>query len=589
MQQQKTSIFHILIRALAFLVLITAGTVAFAAFSYRVEIDAPPVLRQLLSDYLRIVTLQNSAQMNLEQLRREYRQAPEEIRGLAATEGYFSPEIVPSLTETSGGWVAHFVVRLSEPVRIADVDISFAGAILDTSPENDALRRRLVNEWQLKQGERFRQADWETAKRALLQGLVIQRYPAARLSDSEARVEPALSTAELRLQVDSGPVFTFGKLSISGLERYSPSVVERLNPIHEGEQYSLKKLLDFQQRLQDTGYFASAVVAIDPDPAAPKEVPVNVVVTEARSKKIAFGIGYSTDVGDRLSIEYQNVNLLARGLRLKSALRLETRRQSLTGEILFPRTASGYDDRISSTVERQNVQGETLRRYGVTGTRGRTRGNIEAALSLTYQFENQTVQGAQGDIRQAVALNYSWTQRALDNLLFPRAGYLINLQLGGAPKLLPQSASFIRGYGRGNYFFPVGKLDVLILRAEAGLVAAKSRENIPSDFLFRTGGDQSVRGYAFQSIGVKEGDAIVGGRVLGVASIEYAHYFTEQWGAAVFYDVGNATDDRKDFSLQQGYGVGARWRSPVGPLNLDLGYGQAKGDFRIHFSVGLVF
>jgi translocation and assembly module TamA len=98
-----------------------------------------------------------------------------------------------------------------------------------------------------------------------------------------------------------------------------------------------------------------------------------------------------------------------------------------------------------------------------------------------------------------------------------------------------------------------------------------------------------VRGYAYQSLGVENGDAIVGGRYLGVASAEYVHWLSEKWGAAAFYDVGTAADDLRDFKPVHGYGAGARWKSPIGLLNLDLAYGREVGKLRVHFSVGIPF
>ena len=109
------------------------------------------------------------------------------------------------------------------------------------------------------------------------------------------------------------------------------------------------------------------------------------------------------------------------------------------------------------------------------------------------------------------------------------------------------------------------------------------------DRAFCSGGDQSVRGYAYQSLGVAQADAVVGGRVLGVASAEVVQWITPSWGAALFYDVGDAADTLSSFSAKQGVGVGARWRSPVGPINLDLAYGRATGKYRIHFSLGFAF
>jgi translocation and assembly module TamA len=121
------------------------------------------------------------------------------------------------------------------------------------------------------------------------------------------------------------------------------------------------------------------------------------------------------------------------------------------------------------------------------------------------------------------------------------------------------------------------------------VVAASGRDGIPSDFLFRAGGDQSVRGYAYQSLGVREGEAIVGGRWLAVASVEYVRWLTPQWGAAVFIDTGDAADTLDALEPVQGYGVGARWKSPVAPLNLDIAYGQEAEGVRLHFSVGFSF
>jgi translocation and assembly module TamA len=135
----------------------------------------------------------------------------------------------------------------------------------------------------------------------------------------------------------------------------------------------------------------------------------------------------------------------------------------------------------------------------------------------------------------------------------------------------------------------VDERDVVIMRGELGITAAESREGVPQDFLFRAGGSQSVRGYAYQSLGVEEGDATVGGRYLGTASAEYVHWFQPQWGAAVFVDTGDAADSRGEFELRTGYGAGARWRSPAGPLAVDLAWGHDERRLRLHFGVGIAF
>jgi translocation and assembly module TamA len=140
-----------------------------------------------------------------------------------------------------------------------------------------------------------------------------------------------------------------------------------------------------------------------------------------------------------------------------------------------------------------------------------------------------------------------------------------------------------------SLLYPIGRQGDFLLRAQAGSVIAENREGVPTTFLFRTGGDQTVRGYAFESLGVQQGSAIVGGRRLLVAGAEYTHWIGENWGLAGFVDAGDAWDKGLDYNPAIGYGVGGRFRTPIGPIRGDLAYGERTNQFRIHFSVGYTF
>jgi translocation and assembly module TamA len=72
-------------------------------------------------------------------------------------------------------------------------------------------------------------------------------------------------------------------------------------------------------------------------------------------------------------------------------------------------------------------------------------------------------------------------------------------------------------------------------------------------------------------------------------SAEYTHWITPSWGAAAFVDAGDAQDSRDAFDLAVGYGLGARWKSPLGPLGVDLAYGQREGKLRLDFSLAVPF
>jgi translocation and assembly module TamA len=131
------------------------------------------------------------------------------------------------------------------------------------------------------------------------------------------------------------------------------------------------------------------------------------------------------------------------------------------------------------------------------------------------------------------------------------------------------------------------------LRGQIGDVLGAKRDAVPGDLLFRTGGDQSVRGYAYNSLGVNVvqngSEAVVGGTVMAVMSAELVYKITPTWGAAIFRDAGDAAESWREFKLKQGTGVGARWRSPIGAVNLDVAYGHAVNQVRLHFSVGYGF
>ncbi|MGB0129066.1 MAG: BamA/TamA family outer membrane protein, partial [Rhodocyclaceae bacterium] len=401
--------------------------------------------------------------------------------------------------------------------------------------------------------------------------------------------DPERARAKLRVVYDSGPPFTLGKLQVSGLESYPFELVERYSTLRPGEPYDHERLLALQNALQNTRYFASVAVDVDPDPAFSDGVPVRVTVREARPKRVGLGAGFSSNTGARVETTYGDLNFLDRAWNLATGLRIDQKRQFGYADVYLPPTSQDYRDSFGVLAERSDIQGLMTQRTAAAVVRSRTRGRIETRLTLALQHENLSAEGADPQSNNALTLNYAWTYRAVDNLLDPRAGYVLSLQAGGGSKSLLSDQDFLRLHGRYQHYFPIGERDSLILRAELGHTAARSRIGIPQDFLFRTGGAQSVRGYAYESLGLKDGNAVVGGRRLAVASAEYVHWLDPKWGMAAFYDAGNAWDTADKARLAYGYGLGARWRSPAGPLAVDLAYGDRDRKVRLHFAVAVAF
>lgn len=514
------------------------------------------------------------------------RRARKEIGEMLATEGYFSPAIEGEEGE-GGGF--RIVVTPGRRTTIASVDLRFAGDLIRNEGERPARLAALKGAWGLPVGQPFRQADWDAAKQRLLDGLSVNEYAAAAIADSHAVIDPETGSASLAVEVDSGPVFRFGPLEVSGLSDYDLSLIERYRPPTPGEPYNQDRLLRFQTALQNTAYFSSVVVDIDRNSATPEAAPVRVHLTEAKPKRLGFGFGMSSNTGYRVETSYRDAHFLNNAHNLVSGIRIEQRRQLGYADVFLPPSLSGYLDSVGVLAEHTNISGLQTQRQSVGVVRTIPRGNIENRFALNYQHEVLTPDGSLKSSRNALTANWSWTRRSVDSILNPRDGHVINVQLGGAAQALLSDRNFGRVYGRYQLFLPAINRDVIILRAEGGVTVASSRDGVPQDFLFRTGGAQTVRGYAYQSLGVTDGSATVGGRYLAVTSAEYVHWYKGDWGVAAFVDAGNANDERKLFKMNLGYGFGPRWKSPAGPIAVDLAYGQADHRVRLQFAVAIAF
>ncbi|MBK6652516.1 autotransporter assembly complex family protein [Zoogloea sp.] len=563
----------------------TGGASARAA-NAAVELQVPDALRPLLEKHLDFLELAPDQLLDAGGRVALMRRARKEIREMLATEGYFSPTIERKDLEDGRLLV---VVTPGGRTHISSVDLRFTGDLTGGEGDRPARLAALRNAWGLQAGQPFRQADWDAAKQRLLDALSTREYAAASIVDSQAVINPDTASAELKVEVDSGPVFRFGPMEVSGLADYDASLVERYRPPERGEPYSQERLLRFQTALQNTSFFASVVVDIDRSTPTPEAVPVRVMVIEAKPRRIGFGSGISSNTGYRVETSYRDAHFMGQPWTLVSGVRVEQRRQLGYADVFLPPSLSGHLDSFGVLAEHTNISGLQTQRQSIGVVRTIPRGSMENRLALNFQHEILTPEGSLRSSRSALTANWSWTYRAVDNILDPRRGQVVNFQLGGASRAFLSDRNFVRLYGRYQHFFPVGERDVLILRAEGGMTLAASRDGVPQDFLFRTGGAQTVRGYAYQSLGVTEGSATVGGRYLAVTSAEYVHWYEGNWGVAAFVDAGNANDERELFKMNLGYGVGPRWRSPAGPIAVDLAYGQSDHRVRLQFAVAIAF
>lgn len=551
---------------------------ALPAAARDLEVQAPDAIRAFLAPYLPAAP--DDAAGHDETRRRLAREVPEWL----ATEGYFSPRL--DFPEVDGEFA--LAVDPGPRTRVAAVDIAIAG------PLAEERRQALIAGWRLKAGAAFRQSDWSAAKQGLLQELLAAGHAGARLVNSLADIDPESGEARLYLEYDAGPPYRFGELRVEGLERYSPDLVQRYNVgVHPGEPYREDRIAALQRSLQGTPYFSSVQIDVErggePGPDGSVTAPVRVLVRERAAHRLALGTGFSSNTGARVEANYRSADLFRRAWELNGGLRLEQKRQTAYADVFLPPDQLRYRHSFGALVEHSDIQGLAIERYALGAQRLQQRGSVEMRLALNWQQERRRPQGAEETLNRALVPDSQWTWRRVDSLVEPRDGIVLQARIGGAARALLSDRDFARFYGRYQQFVPLGRRDVLTLRGELGYTLADSRQGIPQDYLFRAGGTGSVRGYSYQSLGVREGDAVVGGRYLATASVELTHWLDERWGVAAFIDAGDAADSRSGFNLARGYGVGARWQSPAGPIAIDLAYGERVHRPQLHFSLAIPF
>ncbi|WP_373378371.1 autotransporter assembly complex family protein [Cupriavidus nantongensis] len=581
-------------RAMGVLGALVLALAAGAAQAYKVEVEAPKPIREILEEHLDLARYKDRTDLSQDQFDYMVETVGEQVRAFASTEGYFDPTTTTRVEGEGDKRVVHVVVDPGARTLIRNVDLQVTGPAATQSPEQVA---EMKAKWGLPAGEPFRQDDWDKAKEDALVTLQSHTYYGARLAASQARVEPDELRADLSAHYVSGPAYRLGRLKVTGTRRYPEQIIVNVNPLNEGEPYRVERLLELQRAIQNQPYFSNVQVDLEPPPDAEQApdgvvtAPVSVRVREYPVHRLNSGVGFTTDTGAQVEGRYSYYNLFNRAWTFDSQARIEQKRSYLFAEAAMPPSRGAYRNSVYSSYERtidiENTDTTSLR-AGLK--RSRSREKYDVTTSLDFYYDKLLPVGQAGQISKALVPAFAWTRRDVDNPVFPRRGNVINTQIGVAAKNLLSDATFLRLYGRIRQYVPVGKRDLVVARLELGAdLTGDSASQIPATLRFRAGGTDSVRGYTYQSIGTRSGASVLPAKYLGTGSLEYQYWFKPDWGAAVFWDAGTAANDLRGVKIYHGVGVGVRWRTPVGPLQLDVGYGIQERQFRPHISLGVAF
>lgn len=576
------------------------------AQAFTLEVRAPDTVRELLTLHLELQRYRQLTDLQASELSRLLVAADADARGLLGTQGYFSPTItIESHPPAEGRTAPRSVVMTVEPgprTTVASTQIDFTGTAAQ-APEFARRQSRVERNWSLEPGDAFTQQAWDNAKTQGLRRLQERRYPTAKLASSRAEIDADQNRAALSVTYDTGAAYRFGPLQVHGSERYDPDGARRIARLPTGADYSEAELLDAQQRLASSGYYDAVFLTLDTEGTDPQAAPVVAQVRESKLQKMVFGVGFSTDSGPRLTADHIHNRLPWLGWRAVTKLSLDRDAKLLDTEWVSLPDEKGWRRFGAAQAKREATGSYEVNSARLRGGVSQTSGHIDRNYYVQYDAAN--AQGTDAPPPSgAISANYGWTGRYFNNNTNPTRGYGLGVELGVGTTLRGHRDPFVRARMRWQSFIPLGKVEVatgqsrnarLALRAEGGAVVARDNAQVPVTQLFITGGDTTVRGYGYRSIGARtDNGTLYGGRYMAVASAEWQRPIVVRgdvtnWESAVFIDAGAVTDALQHIDPRVGIGAGLRWRSPVGPLQADLAWGAQSRRLRLHLRLGFSF
>ncbi|MGY4664984.1 translocation and assembly module TamA [Pseudomonas chlororaphis] len=519
-----------------------------------------------------------------EALLRFSRGAEEQARKAAQALGYYQPQIS---SEVKGGEKPRLVLNIDpgEPVHLRNVTIRVDG------PAASLKGFRVPRSDQLKSGAVLNHGHYEDAKRLIQNQASRYGFFSGRFTRQKLAVDPQAGVADIDLVYESGPRYALGKVSFAGDTPFDEDLLQRMVPFKAGTPYDSELIAELNQALQSSGYFEGVRVDAAPTAAAAEVIPVAVQLETRKPRTMGLGLGFSTDVGPRAKANWTRHWVNAQGHSYGWEAEVSAPRQNvglfydipldppLTDKLRF---AGGYqNEEISNT--------DTLSKLLTLGPEWHSKlpSGWQRVISLKWQREEYRL-GDDSGLSTLLMPGISYSYLRSDNRIDPHNGYRLQFDSKVAKEGLGSDTNLLYGTVLLKGLTTVWDNHRFLGRVQFGGSATNGYKKVPPSLRFFAGGDQSVRGYDYQSLSPENSDGDrIGGRYMVAGSLEYQYSIAEKWRLATFVDQGNSFDKLELPNLKTGVGVGVRWVSPVGPIRLDLAHAlDDDGGIRLHFSMG---
>ncbi len=549
------------------------------------------------------------------------RVAEDEAREALEPFGYYSPTIrvqrsdrgsaenaADSGTDMTSdeGTRAPFAVTVQidpgQPVQVRHSNVAIAG-----EGGEDRYLREELDAFQPAPGAVFDHTLYEASKARISRRLAERGYFDTDLATRRVEVTRADRAADIDLQWNSGIRYDMGQITFTQTpeEIIRPQLLQRLIYWNQGEYYHQGRLDRLRTSLVKLDYFSGIDIEAHPEQAQGREVPVTVTLTPAKRSIYSVGASYGTDSGAGVSFGMERRYLNSRGHKALAQVDYAQQRKTATLQYRVPAFAwlDGWYTGSLQFADEQTDYIDTRRLELVASRSGEFNRNLNLVASLhglrerwAYEYED--------DGNPATAPVYRYASyffpslraeyQDVDDLFLPRRGYGGTLMLRGALEGAGSDASFGQVHARASWFKGLGPDDRLIVRGELGRTLTDSVNAMPPSLRFYAGGDRSIRGYNWREVGPRVLDRngevafALGAKNVITASVEYERYAWGDWGFAVFVDGGDAFDSGSP-DWHTGVGVGARWKSPVGPIRVDIARGLNDPDspFTLHLNIGV--
>jgi translocation and assembly module TamA len=519
-----------------------------------------------------------------EALLRFSRGAEEQAKKAAQALGFYQPQID---SEVKGGKSPRLVLNIDpgEPVHLRNVTVRVDG------PAASLKAFRVPKSDLLKSGAVLNHGHYEDAKRLIQNQASRYGFFSGRFTSQKLSVDPQAGVADIELIYDSGPRYALGKVSFAGDTPFDEDLLQRMVPFKAGDPYDSELIAELNQALQSSGYFEGVRVDAAPAAAAKEVIPVVVKLETRKPRTMGLGLGFSTDVGPRAKANWTRHWVNPQGHSYGWEAEVSAPRQNvglwydvpldppLTDKLRF---AGGYQyEELAGT--------DSLSKLLTLGPEWHSKlpSGWQRVVSLKWQHEEYRL-GDDAGLSNLLMPGVSYSYLRSDNRIDPHHGYRLQFDAKVAKEGLGSDTNLLYGTALLKGLTTVWDKHRFLGRVQFGGSATNGYKTVPPSLRFFAGGDQSVRGYDYQSLSPTNSDGDrIGGRYMVAGSVEYQYSILEKWRVATFIDQGNSFNTLELPNLKTGVGIGVRWVSPVGPLRLDLAHAlDDDGGIRLHFSMG---